>query len=272
MDPKANRPEVSVVGIIPARMGSTRFPGKPLALIAGVPMVGHVYFRSKMSECLDKVYVATPDAEIVRYVESIGGQAVLTAPSHERASDRTAEAAAILGRAAGKKPDFVVMIQGDEPLISPEFVDRALAPLLADPSINVSNLMAPIRSPEEHRDPNEIKVVVDQDDFALYFSRSPIPTPWKPDAGANPQKQVCVIPFRGPFLQTFAALHPTPLERTESIDMLRALEHGFRVKMVPIDSQVFSVDTEQDRQHVESLMLHDPTWERYKDRALRGSE
>jgi 3-deoxy-manno-octulosonate cytidylyltransferase (CMP-KDO synthetase) len=267
MDLQAKVSEARVIGIIPARMGSTRFPGKPLAPIAGVPMVGHVYLRSKMCERLEQVYVATPDSEIVRYIESIGGEVVLTAPTHERASDRTEEAAAILEQSAAKAPEIVVMIQGDEPLITPELIDRAIAPLLADPEINVANLMAPIRTREEHQDPNEIKVVVNRDSFALYFSRSPIPSLWRSAEGADPQKQVCVIPFRTQFLHTFAALEPTPLEKAESIDMLRVLEHGMRVKMVPIDSKVYSVDTEQDRQHVESLMLHDPYWGLYKGRA-----
>ena len=258
MDSKLN-----IVGIIPARMESSRFPGKPLAKIQGIPMVGHVYFRSKMSKLLDEVYVATCDQEIADYVKSIGGKAIMTADTHERASDRTAEALTKIEKATGTRVDIVVMIQGDEPMLRPQMIDEAVRPMLDDESILVVNLMAPLKTAEEHDDVNEVKVVVDQQSFALYFSREPIPSRWKQGEDVPKRKQVCIIPFRRDFLLTYIRLEPTPLEVAESVDMMRVLEHGYKVKMVPTQFDVYSVDTEQDRQKVEKLMKEDDLIPRY---------
>lgn len=246
-----------IIGIIPARMGSTRFPGKPLAKIQGIPMIGHVYFRSKMSKLLEDIYVATCDREIAEYVEGIGGKVIMTADSHERASDRTAEALTKIEAIIDRRVDIVVMIQGDEPMLRPEMIDEAAQPIIDDDSIFVSNLMAPLKSSKEHDDKNEVKVVVDKQNFALYFSREPIPSRWKIGDEVLKQKQVCVIPFYREFLLKFNGLDPTPLEVAESVDMMRVLEHGYRVKMIKTNHDVYSVDTEQDRQKVETLMEND---------------
>ena len=260
--------DLNIIGIIPARMASSRFPGKPLAEIRGVPMVGHVYFRSKMSNLLDDVYVATCDREIAEYIESIGGKAVMTADTHQRASDRTAEALMKIEKTTGSRFDIVVMIQGDEPMLRPESIDEALRPMLEDPSILVTNLMAPLKTSEEHDDINEVKVVVDNEDFALYFSREPIPSRRKGGEDVSKLKQVCIIPFRRDFLLKFNELESTPLEIAESVDMMRILEHGYRVKMVPTRHHVYSVDTEQDRKKVEGLMENDDLLPLYR---YRGS-
>ena len=166
---------MNIIGIIPARMGSSRFPGKPLANIHGMPMIGHVYFRSKLAKILDEVYVATCDQEIIDYIKSIDGKAIMTDTSHERASDRTSEALNIIESRTEQKIDIIVMLQGDEPMILPEMIDAAVQPLLDDQSVTVSNLMATIKNIEEWKDPNEVKVVVDKLNFAIYFSREPIP-------------------------------------------------------------------------------------------------
>lgn len=246
------------VGIIPARMASTRFPGKPLAPIQGIPMVGHVYLRSRMSSTLDDVYVATCDREIMQYIESIGGKAVMTSDRHERASDRTAEAMLRIEKQLDKKTDIVVMIQGDEPMLRPEMIDEAIQPMLDDKEIQVVNLMSPLMSRQEHEDPNEVKVVVDRQGFALYFSREPIPS-WKKSAKDVPMlKQVCIIPFRRDFLLKFNELEQTPLEIIESVDMLRILEYGGKVKMVLTGYDTYSVDTIEDLNRVEELMKNDP--------------
>jgi len=253
-----------IIGIIPARLASSRFPRKPLAQILEMPMIGHVFFRSKMSRLLDGVYVATCDQEIAEYVRSIGGPAVLTADTHERATDRTAEAVMTIERMTSSRCDIVVMIQGDEPMVMPEMIDQAVSTLLEDETIVVANLMSKIQSRAEQDDINEVKVVVDQRQFALYFSREPIPS-WKKGAEAVPMyKQVCIIPFRRDFLMHFAALPPTPLEIVESIDMLRVLEHGERVKMVETKYSTFSVDTEEDRRRVEDLMRRDGLLPQYQ--------
>jgi len=254
---------MNIIGIIPARMGSSRFPGKPLAKINGIPMVGHVYFRSKMAKILNEVYIATCDQEIMEYAESVSMKAVMTSDKHERASDRTAEAMLKIEKETGKKTDIVVMIQGDEPMIYPQMIDDAIEPLLHDQGIQVVNLMSRLRSREEHDDPNEVKVVIDKKAFALYFSREPIPS-WKKGAKDVPMfKQVCIIPFRRDFLIKFNKLAPTPLEIIESVDMLRILENGLKVKMVSSDFGTYSVDTEEDRIAVEALMGADELISKY---------
>lgn len=253
-----------IIGIIPARMGSSRFPGKPLAKIHGIPMLGHVYFRSKMSELLEEVYVATCDPEIAEYVERIHVRAIMTADTHERATERTAEALTKIEAETGDLVDIVVMIQGDEPMLRPEMIDEAVQPLIEDDSILVSNLMAPLKSVQEHEDKNEVKVVVDRQNFALYFSREPIPSRWKIGEDVIKQKQVCIIPFRREFLLKFNELDPTPLEVAESVDMMRVLEHGYKIKMIKTKHDVYSVDTEQDRLRVEKLMADDNLVPYYK--------
>lgn len=245
-------------------MASSRFPGKPLAPISGIPMVGHVYLRSKMSKVLQDVYVATCDDEIVKYIESIGGKAIMTADTHERASDRCAEALMKIEKKTGKNIDVVVMIQGDEPMLYPDMVDKAVEPILGENKIQVVNLMGPLKNRDEHNDPNEVKVVVDRNNFALYFSREPIPS-WKKGAKDLPMlKQICIIPFRRDFLLQFNELPQTPLEIAESVDMLRILEHGYKVKMVLVNYETYSVDTREDLNKVEGLMPSDPLFLSYK--------
>lgn len=248
----------NIIGIIPARMASSRFPGKPLAMIHNVPMIGHVYHRSKMSDSLRGVYVATCDREIADYIESISGKAVMTADTHERATDRTAECLLKIEAETGCKVDIVIMIQGDEPMLVPEMIDWAVAPLLKDDAVEVVNLMAPLKNRREHEDPNEVKVVVDQHGYALYFSREPIPSRKKGARVVPMFKQVCIIPFRRDFLLKFNRMAPTPLEIVESVDMLRILEHGYRVKMVLSDCETYSVDTPEDLNIVAKEMAKDP--------------
>jgi len=251
------------IGIIPARMASSRLPGKPLALICGIPMVGHVYFRSKMSQALDEVYIATCDNEINDYAKSIGAIGIMTKGTHERATDRSAEAMEKIEAMTDKKADIIVMIQGDEPLLVPQMIDEVIAPLREDPEVMVANLMSPLKNLEEYKDPNEVKVVVDKNGFALYFSREPIPSAKKGVRDIPMMRQLCIIPFRRDFLLTFNNLSPTPLEIIESIDMLRLLEHGYKVKIVPTKSDSYSVDTPEDLAKVEQLMKNDPLLAKY---------
>jgi 3-deoxy-manno-octulosonate cytidylyltransferase (CMP-KDO synthetase) len=254
---------MNIVAIIPARMGSSRFPGKPMADLCGLPMIQHVYMRSKQSDIINDIYVATCDAEIKNAVEAFGGKAIMTSDAHERASDRVAEAMIKIESNMDKKIDIVVMIQGDEPLVFPEMIDLAVAPLVEDPSVMITNLMAPLETREEHEDPNEVKVVVDLKDNAIYFSREPIPS-WKKSAVDVPMlKQVCIIPFRRDFLIKFNELPQTPLEIVESVDMLRLIENGYTVRMVPTDYETFSVDTPQDLERVASIMATDTLFQQY---------
>lgn len=251
------------IGIIPARMGSSRFPGKPLALLCGVPMIGHVYYRSCMSKALKDVYVATCDKEIQEYAASIGAKCIMTKETHERATERVAEATELIEKKTGSKVDIVVMIQGDEPMIYPQMIDEAVEPMLHHSSINITNLMAYIDTKEEHEDPNEVKVVVNQEGYALYFSREPIPSWKKCTQSVTMLKQVCVIPFRRQFLKKFITLKPTPLEKIESVDMLRALEHGYSVKMEMTQYKTYSVDTLEDLHYVEALLANDALLKKY---------
>jgi 3-deoxy-manno-octulosonate cytidylyltransferase (CMP-KDO synthetase) len=253
-----------IVAIIPARMGSTRFPGKPMAKIRGVPMVGHVYFRTKMCSLLRETYVATCDQEIYDYIISIDGKAIMTSDSHERCSDRTAEAMLKVESATGIKVDIVVMVQGDEPMVTPEMIEAAVNPMLKAPSIQVINLMAPMRTVEEFEDPNEVKVVVDMNNRALYFSREPIPSRRKGVQDVPMLKQICIIPFRRDYLLEFNSLSETPLERIESVDMMRVIEHGESVHMVMTDVETLSVDTPEDLERVVDLMKEDALINEYK--------
>jgi 3-deoxy-manno-octulosonate cytidylyltransferase (CMP-KDO synthetase) len=242
-----------VIAVIPARMGSTRFPGKPLASLLGRPMIEHVYRRTAASPILSDVIVATCDDEIRMAVERFGGRAVMTSAHHERASDRVAEA--VRDDAA----DIVVMVQGDEPMTRPEMITDAVKPMQADPTIDCVNLMAPILSEAEALSHNTIKVVTDREGNALLFSREVVPTlHYQAFTPSRHMKQVCVIPFRRTALERFAALAPTPLEVAESIDMLRFLEHGYGVRMVPTTVQSHAVDTPRDLMQVERLLSADP--------------
>jgi len=247
--------------IIPARMGSSRFPGKPLAPILGKTMIEHVYRRCNMAEGLEGVYIATCDEEIRVAVEGFGGQVIMTADTHQRASERTAEAAEKID------VDIVVMVQGDEPLTHPDMIDLAVQPLIDDPEIVCSNLTSKIQSPQEFKDPSTIKVVMDQRGFALYFSREPVPTTgiqgFFDDSQVPLYKQVCIIPFRKEFLLRYVQMDPTPLEIAESIDMLRLLENGFGVKMVKSSFATHAVDTPEDLRLVEQMMGTDPLLEQY---------
>lgn len=262
---------MKTIAVIPARMSSTRFPGKPLAKILGIPMLGHVYSRSAMSRLLDDVYIATCDKEIKEYAHSIGAKVIMTKDSHQRASDRTAEAVLKIEQENGSRVDIAVMIQGDEPMLVPEMIDLAIEPLIKYPEIEVVNLMSELKNLDEFEDPNQIKVVVDENDFALYFSREPIPSRKKSAQKSRMLKQVCVIPFRRDFLLKFNELEPTPLEIAESVDMLRVLEHGHKVKMVLSNYQTYSVDTAEDLKRVEGLLGGEAIFLRYKD-GLSGAK
>lgn len=257
---------MNIISIIPARMGSSRFPGKPMKDILGMPMIGHVYKRVKMSKTLSEVYVATCDQIIYDYIESIGGKAVMTSDCHERCSDRCAEAMLKIESETGTKCDVMVMVQGDEPLTFPEMIDEAVNPMLNDKSILITNLVADIDTLEAFENPNEVKVVMDTNLNALYFSREPIPSRKKGVLDVPMKKQVCVIPFTRDFLLEYNAMEPTPLEIIESVDMMRILENGEKVKMVPTKYITKCVDTKEDLEQVEVMMKEDYLINKYLDK------
>src|SRR6266516_1667916 len=269
---------VRIVAVIPARMGSSRFPGKPLAPLLGRPMIEHVFWRAMLCDVLDGVYVATCDEEIRAVVEGFGGAVLLTSAAHERASDRVAEAIEII-EAEHQRANIVVMIQGDEPMITPDMIAAALDPMRSDPTVSCVNLVRRIVGRDEFVDPNTIKVSMNSRNEALYFSRAPIPAiDFAHDVSASANgcaplfKQVCVIPFRRNFLREFARQSPTSLERTESIDMLRVIEYGGKVRLVETDVDTHAVDTAEDLALVEALMKHDPLLLQYGEPVARGAK
>lgn len=255
---------MKAIAVIPARMGSSRMPGKPMANIHGVPMIGHCYHRTKMCNDLLETYVATCDQEIFDYIESIGGKAIMTSDTHERATDRTAEAMLKIEEELGGKVDIVVMVQGDEPMVTPEMISESLAPFSKDDSVNVVNLMAHMETVEQFEDPNEVKVVIDHNSDAIYFSREPIPSRKKGVTNVPMLKQVCIIPFKRDYILAFNDTPETELERIESVDMMRIIETGGKVRMVMTEAVSFSVDTEEDRQYVEAAMVDDQLMSEYQ--------
>ena len=244
---------MNVVAIIPARMGSTRFPGKPMAVINGIPMIGHVYQNVSNSKQVSLTVVATCDKEIFDYINSISGVAVMTSNSHERASDRCAEALLHIESEYKQQYDVVVMVQGDEPMVKPEMITAAIQPFVSNNEMNVVNLISKIENDEEFVDPNCIKVVFDYNMDALYFSREPIPTRTRSESETS-YKQVCIIPFKRDYLIEYNSMESTPLEIAESVDMLRVLEYGGKVHLVKTPFQTYAVDTEEDLIKVASLM------------------
>lgn len=257
---------MKAIAIIPARMGSSRFPGKPMAKIHGIPMIGHCYHRTKLCSDLADTYVATCDKEIHDYILSIGGKSIMTSDTHERATDRAAEAMLKIEKLVGEKIDIVVMVQGDEPMVIPEMISQSLEPFNNDDSINVVNLMAHMETVVEFEDPNEVKVVVDKNNNALYFSREAIPSRKKGFSNVPMLKQVCIIPFKRNYLLRFNEMNETELEKIESVDMMRVLENGDRVHMVMTEANSFSVDTEEDRLSVEEKMIGDTLMSNYTEK------
>ncbi|HEV7929301.1 MAG TPA: 3-deoxy-manno-octulosonate cytidylyltransferase [Nitrosospira sp.] len=247
---------MKTIAVIPARMGSTRFPGKPVAKLLGRSMLEHVYKRVALSQSLDATYIATCDEEIRRVAEDFGAPVIMTADTHERASDRVAEAV------AATDAELIVMVQGDEPMTRPEMIDAAIEPFQHDPELGCVNLVRPIDTQADFYDFNTIKVVMDQRGNAIYMSRQPIPTVLSSSQeNFSPTfafKQVCIIPFRRQTLLDFAKLPSTPLEKLESVDMLRLIEHGYRVKMVRTEFNTQAVDTQADLERVAILMQADP--------------
>jgi 3-deoxy-manno-octulosonate cytidylyltransferase (CMP-KDO synthetase) len=254
-----------VAGLIPARMKASRFPGKPIARIAGLPMIEHVYRRSVMNRRFSEVCVATCDREIAEASEAFGCRAIMTSDLHQRGTDRVAEAAQAVDA------DIIVNIQGDEPLIHPGIFDELLAPF-DDPrnaDLGCTNLMAALHSDEEQDSLNNVKVAVDLRGRAMYFSREPIPSR---RMGARPSymfRQIGIYAFRAPVLRAFSTLSPTPSEIAESCDMMRFVEHGYPIQMVPTAIPLQSVDTPEDLALAERLMQDDPLFQAYAGAARR---
>jgi 3-deoxy-manno-octulosonate cytidylyltransferase (CMP-KDO synthetase) len=250
-----------IVGI-PVRMGSSRFPGKPLAKILGMPMVEHVYKRCLLAESIDDLFVAACDEEIRDVVLGFGGKVFMTDKEISRPGLRVAEACR---RQEIADDDIVVVVQGDEPLIHPGMLNLAVAPLVKDPNVQLLTLVSEANE-TEWLDPNEVKVVTDLRGDVLYMTRTPIPSNTRDRIGPR-LKQVAIMPFRKKFLLEFQEMTPTPLEIAESIELLRAVEHGVKVRTALSKYTSVSVDTERDRQEAESIMKNDEFYVRYRSQA-----
>ncbi|MFW8600848.1 3-deoxy-manno-octulosonate cytidylyltransferase [Desulfobacterota bacterium M19] len=243
----------NVVAIIPARYHSNRFEGKPLAVIMGKPMVQRVYERAASVELLSRVAVATDDKRIADCVRAFGGEVVMTRGDHVSGTDRLAEAAELLN--IGEQ-DVVVNIQGDQPMFDRQVVRQVAQPLIDDPALPMATLIYKIIRETEINDPNHVKTVFDRNGMALYFSRSPIPFQRNPDEPVPPTyyKHLGFYAYRKGFLLTFVGLPEGEWERFEKLEQLRALEFGYRIKVVLTEHDSVEVDTPEDLQRVEKLL------------------
>jgi len=246
----ANSESVKVLAVIPARHASSRFPGKPLAPIAGRPMIQHVVERVRQAHLVSRVMVATDDTRIQRVVEGFGGDAILTRPDHATGTDRVAEVAVHV------PAEIYVNVQGDEPLIDPGTVDSLVSETIADDSVRIATACTAISHANDIMDPNVVKAVRDFDGNALYFSRAPVP--WVRDrdesVAARHWKHLGLYAFRRDVLLEFPTLPPGELERLEQLEQLRWLENGYRIRVVETEYDAVSVDVPSDIERVEKLL------------------
>jgi len=227
-----------------------------------MPMIGHCFHRAKMASNIDEVYVATCDQEIADYIDSIGGEAIMTSSNHKRASTRSAEALEIIEKEIREKIEIIVMVQGDEPMISPEIISQTL-PNFSEKTVNIVNIISRIQSTESFTDKNNVKVVFDANFDALYFSREPIPSAWNGLDHIPKYMQTGIIAFRRNALLEFNKMPESELEIIESIDMNRVLEHGGKIRIVPTDELTIGVDVPEELEQVEKILLNDLIAEKY---------
>jgi len=236
---------MKVVAFIPARFASTRLPGKPLAKINGRPMIQWVYERVSKSRLIEDVTVATDDERILRAVSAFGGKAVLTSGACGSGTERVAEASRNISA------DIVVNVQGDEPLLPPELIDDCVREMISDRGISISTPACRIKTAGEFKDPNIVKVVMDKNGFAMYFSRSPIP--YSEGRALSAYRHIGLYVYRKDVLLQLAKLPESPLEKAERLEQLRALENGFRIKTVITPYNPVSVDTKEDLEKVRGM-------------------
>ena len=254
---------MKIIGIIPARMKSSRLPGKAMKKIFNIPMIGHVYFRSKLSRILDEVYVATCDSKIKNYIESIGGKVVMTSKNHKRAVDRTEEAFRKINEKNKRKIDLIVMIQGDEPVLQPSMINQVVKIFNKNKNIKISNLFTVLTKKNEIQDPNRVKVVVDKDYNAVYFSRKAISS--KKIKNRNIYfKQGNLFCFKKESLKYFVSLKPSNLEIVESVDMNRLIESRYKIKMIKSKFHTINVDNYKDYLNAKKTIKKDKYFKLYK--------
>lgn len=246
----ASAPLHHIIGLIPARWGSSRFPGKPLHPIAGKPLVQHVWERVSLCSRLDDIAIATDDKRIFDAALAFGAKAIMTSPDHPSGSDRLAEAVQTFPSAT-----HVVNIQGDEPLIDPALIDRLAGALVADPALSMATVACSIGQEDDLNNPNIVKVALAGNGDALYFSRSVIP--YARNARVTPAlRHLGIYAYRRDFLENYVRWEPTPLEKTESLEQLRALENGARIRVILTDHVSVGVDTPEQAVQVEQILLN----------------
>ena len=238
---------MKVLCVIPARYASTRLPGKPLALIAGKPMIQHVYERACHAVLPQEVVVATDSKIVADAVKEFGGKVMMTSPDHPSGTDRLAEVAL-----SYPDIDVIVNVQGDEPMIPPEVIDRLAQAFADDKDLNMATLKT-LMGEEEYNNPNAVKVVTDQNGYALYFSRSLLPYPRNRKVDFKVYKHVGIYAYRRSFLLSYAAYEPTPLEQIEGLEQLRVLENGQRIKVLESKFQGIGIDTQEDLDAINAL-------------------
>ena len=249
----------TITVVVPARMASSRYPGKPLVTILGMPLIEHVRRRALLASGVDDVVVATCDESIRDVVIAAGGRAVMTADTHERCTDRVEEAMRHL------TGDVVVMVQGDEPLLMPDAVSRVAQPLIERDEVVCANLLSPLESDADLANPNIVKAACDQSGRVMFLSRAHIPF-FRKRIECPIYRQTGIMAFRASLLRTYATLSETPFERAEAIDMLRLLEHGYPIHGVVVDYPTVGVDRPEDVAIVERRLSEDPVQRGLYDR------
>ena len=238
---------MKVICVIPARFASTRLPGKPLALIAGKPMIQHVYTKACQAKLPEEVIVATDDQKVADVVKSFGGEVIMTSSEHPSGTDRLAEVALNY-----PDVDVIVNVQGDEPMLTPQVIDALAEAFIKDEKLTMATLKT-LMDPEEYDNPNVVKVVTDLHDYALYFSRSLLPYRRKKTEDFKAYKHIGIYAYRRDFLLQYAALEPTCLEQIESLEQLRVLENGFKIKVLNTDFHGIGIDTQEDLEAVNKI-------------------
>ena len=247
-----------ITGIIPARMASSRFPGKPLIDLMGFTMIEHVWLRSKLCEQIDEVYIATCDTEIKNKAEKFGAKVIMTDSSHEMCMDRVVEAAGNI------KSDIIIVIQGDEPLITPELLTTAINTLLGNNTYVAVTLAQKITALDEIDNPNRVKMVWNKKKEILYISREPIPSSKKTDKIIDYYKMVCVYAIHYDFLMRYNTLENSNIENIESIDMLRIIDNGYSLGVEVVESNIMNIDIPDDVQLVNDLLKNDKLYKQYE--------
>ena len=255
---------MKILGIIPARMASSRFPGKPMKKIHGIPMIGHCYLRSIMSKSLEECYVATPDNEIYDYINAINGKVVMTSNKHEMCNERVFEAVDIIENSINNnKFDVIVNIQGDLPMVFPSMIDSLVEPLLRIKEVTNTTMVDKITNLDDFMDRNRVKVLLTEDNDAILFTREPVPSQFKFKGKFNKYKHVAIRAYRRDIFDKIKKLCITPIEKIEGIDDLRLIENGIKIRITFTKEITETVDTPEDLTKVINMMDNDKLISQY---------